>query len=243
MDSIPFPEVLGLFQENPRALIRSVPGIFPVDKPEGISSFRAVAIARKRLDMRRIGHGGTLDPMATGLLLLLAGNAARLFDHLLVFPKTYVARMRLGVVTDSQDATGVVLETHPVPPMDNATLAAACEHFMGEILQVPPMYSALKRDGKPLYALAREGKTVERAPRPVSVYKLSAHMEDAEHATLTMTVSSGFYVRTLIHDLGARLGCGAMMAALRRTEIGPFSLADACAPEEITAERTLPLSS
>ena len=240
MSEIPFPEIRTRFLENPRSLLRTMPGIYPVDKPEGMSSHGAVARARKRLGLKRVGHGGTLDPLATGLLVLLAGNATRLFDELQAFPKTYVARLRWGVATDTQDCTGTVVSEAPVPVLDADAFERLMAPFRGNILQTPPMHSALKRDGKPLYELARAGITVEREPRPVTVYELSGRILSPTESELTMSVSSGFYVRTLIHDMGTLLGCGAMMTALRRTAIGPFTLTDACPPD--TLEPGAPLA-
>jgi tRNA pseudouridine55 synthase len=240
--SVPLPRLRALLREEPDRLLRTVPGIHPVDKPGGMTSHDAVAIARKRLGLRRVGHAGTLDPMATGLLLLLAGNATRLFDDLQRYPKTYVAQMRLGVRTDTADRTGTTLDERPVSFPSPEELDAQLDAFRGEILQTPPMHSALKRDGRPLYELAREGKVVEREARPATVYGLACtgSFPDRAELELTMTVASGFYVRTLIDDLGAALGCGAHMSALRRTRTGPFPLEEAIAPGAI--EPAPPLS-
>ena len=225
-----FPDVLAEFTRDPRSLLRRIPGIWAFDKPSGPSSNLAVIRARKRLGIKKVGHAGTLDPLASGLLVLLVGNATRLFDHMQTFPKTYVAGFRLGERTDSQDITGTPLPdwtSRLSPPMDRSIIEAALPPFPGEILQTPPMHSALKRNGQPLYKLARQGVHVERAARPVSIRHLSLDEFDGIEGTLIMTVSSGFYVRTLIDDLGVSLGCGAVMTALRRTAIGPFSIEDA----------------
>lgn len=235
MNEIPFAEFLRDFQGDPLGLVGKVPGVFPVDKPTGISSHDVVDIARKRLGMKKVGHGGTLDPLATGLLLILAGRATKLFDAMMRFDKIYEARLRLGVRTDSQDITGEVIEDNSATklPVEREDFAAALAPFRGEIKQIPPMHSAIKKNGQPLYKLARAGKTVEREPRSVSVYELTVLDFDGENACLRMRVSKGFYVRTLIDDLGQALGVGATMTALRRTAIGPFSLTDATVPEEI----------
>jgi tRNA pseudouridine55 synthase len=230
---VPLPELRRLFRRDPRALVGRVPGLFPVDKPEGLSSHDVVARARKRLGLRRVGHGGTLDPIATGVLILLAGNATRLFDDLQGLRKTYRAALRLGRRTDTQDRTGTVLEERPVPPLSEADLEAALAPFRGPIRQVPPLHSALKKDGRPLYELARRGETVERPPREVTVYDLACTARRGEELELTMTVSKGFYVRTLIDDLGRALGCGAVMTALRRTAVGPFTVEEAVSVEAL----------
>jgi len=186
--------------------------------------------ARKTWKIRRIGHAGTLDPMASGVLVLLAGNAARLFDEFQTFPKTYRARLRWGIRTDTQDITGERIDCWTPSRMDTPSvdeIEAALSHFRGEIMQTPPMISALKKDGIPLHKLARQGIVVERRPRPVTVYDLSLCQSEGEESEIQMTVTSGFYVRTLIDDLGVLLGTGAVMTALRRESIGPFSL-DIC---------------
>ncbi len=235
MSSPTFPELLRIFQADPLALANRVPGIFPVNKPAGPSSHRIVAIARRALGMKKVGHAGTLDPMADGLLLILAGRATRLFDHLQAFPKTYLATFCLGIQTDTQDCTGRITSQvdDEMLPVSRDRVAGALEKFQGEISQVPPMYSALKKDGQPLYRLARQGMSVERNPRKVTVYSLDLVKFDGVVGILKMTVSSGFYVRTLIHDLGLALGTGAHMNALTRTAIGPFSLELAVGPDDL----------
>lgn len=228
---LPFPELRQRFLDDPLSLLGRVPGIFPVDKPSGPTSHDGVDRLRRRLKMRRVGHGGTLDPMATGLLLLLAGNATRLFDELQHFPKTYRATLRLGGRTDSRDATGNPVAFTPTregwPTADDWEKALA--GFRGAILQIPPMHSALKKNGRPLYELARAGVEIEREPRPVTVHSLALAAADGPDAELVMAVSSGFYVRVLVDDLGLALGTGAVMTALRREAIGPFTLDHAAA--------------
>ncbi len=240
IDGRPFAEVLADFRRDPRSLLWRVPGIWPVAKPAGPSSNLVVVRARKELGLKKIGHAGTLDPMAEGLLVLLAGNATRLFDLVQEFPKTYVARFRLGGRTDSQDATGSPLpdwEPARPPPLKRAEVEAALAGFRGEIVQVPPMHSALKLAGQPLYKLARKGVVVERAARPATVYSLELGEFDGISGSLAMRVSKGFYVRTLVDDLGVALGCGAVMTGLRRSEIGPFSLAGAAELGGLAARR------
>lgn len=220
-----FPETLALFRSNPLSLLWSIPGIWLLDKPTGPSSNRMVVRTRRILGLKRVGHAGTLDPLASGLLILLAGNATRLFDSFQEMDKSYTADFRLGLRTDSQDITGAPLPAYSPrrpPPIPEEDLRAALNGFHGSILQVPPMHSALKKDGQPLYKLARKGEVVDRPARPVSVYGLELERFDGMEGRLTMTVSKGFYVRTLIDDLGEVLGTGATMTALRRTRTGPF---------------------
>lgn len=225
--SPPFPELLAAFKASPLSLCWRVPGAFPLAKPSGPSSNLMVVRARKILNLKRIGHAGTLDPLASGLLLLLTGNATRLFDHMQEFSKSYRAGFRLGERTDSQDVTGQPLPefvpSRP-PPVSDAELQATLAAFRGDVMQTPPMHSALKKDGQPLYKLARRGVEIERAARPVTVHRLELERFDGVQGILDMTVSKGFYVRTLVDDLGIALGCGAVMTSLERTAIGPFRL-------------------
>ncbi|MBN1257238.1 MAG: tRNA pseudouridine(55) synthase TruB [Planctomycetes bacterium] len=231
---IPFPELKKIFRVTPLSLVNRIPGIYLVDKPAELTSHDIVAKARKSLRLKRVGHGGTLDPLATGLLLIMAGNATRLFDELQDFSKTYITTLRLGQRTDTQDITGKIIAEAEVPKISKEELERALDSFRGQILQTPPMYSALKKDGQPLYKLAREGKTVAREPRAVTVYSLECLRHEGEEIELAMTVSKGFYVRTLIDGLGLALGCGAVMTALRRTQIGPFAIDSALPVTELT---------
>ena len=170
------------------------------------------------LHERRVGHAGTLDPMATGVLPVFVGRATRAVEFASESEKEYIAGLKLGVVTNTQDTTGQVVEERPVEA-DRAALEGALAAFRGEITQIPPMYSALKRDGKKLYELARAGKEVERAPRPVTIHALEVlDQTGPDRYTLRVRCSKGTYVRTLCHDIGAALGCGGCMSALRRTE-------------------------
>ena len=179
------------------------------------------------LHERRVGHAGTLDPMATGVLPVFVGRATRAVEFASESEKEYIAGLKLGVVTHTQDTTGQVVEERPVEA-DRAALEGALAAFRGEITQIPPMYSALKRDGKKLYELARAGKEVERAPRPVTIHALEVlDQTGPDRYTLRVRCSKGTYVRTLCHDIGAALGCGGCMSALRRTEAVGFSLAEA----------------
>lgn len=228
--AVPFPRIKDAFERDPSSLCWRNPGLWLVDKPSGPSSHRAVAVMRRFLRTKRVGHAGTLDPLASGLLIVMAGNASRLFDSLQMFPKTYVAGFRLGEKTDSQDITGnPVADWRPArpPPVGRDEAEAALARFRGTVLQVPPMHSALKKDGVPLYKLARKGIEVEREPREVEVHASALRGFDGCAGELEMTVSSGFYVRTLVNDIGDALGCGAVMTSLRRTAIGPFAVAEA----------------
>ena len=202
-------------------------GIIIIDKPAGWTSMDVCAKLRGIFHEKRVGHAGTLDPMATGVLPVFLGRATRAVEFAEQTGKEYLAGLRLGLVTDTQDVTGRVLEERPVtcaPAEVEATLAA----FRGEILQVPPMYSAVKIGGKKLYELARKGREVERKPRPVTIHALELlERTGAGDYLLRVRCSKGTYVRTLCHDIGAALGCGGCMSALRRTEAAGFSLAEA----------------
>lgn len=209
-------------------------GIIIIDKPAGWTSHDVVAKLRGKLRERRIGHAGTLDPMATGVLPVFVGRATRAVEFAAEGEKEYIAGLKLGVVTDTQDTTGTVLETRPVTAT-RAQVEAALDALRGEILQVPPMYSAIKKDGKKLYELARKGIEVERAPRPVTLYELELLDGAGEEYRLRVRCSKGTYVRTLCHDLGAALGCGGAMCALTRTMACGFSLGDAVTMEQVLA--------
>lgn len=211
-------------------------GVLVLDKPAGFTSFDAVAVLRGLTGERRIGHTGTLDPMATGVLPLLLGRATRALPFLEDREKSYEASFAFGRATDTLDSTGKTLAQDAVP-ISREKLLAALPGFSGEILQVPPMYSALRRDGVRLYDLARQGKTVERQARPVTVYALSLLDYDAAGRTgrLKLTCSGGTYVRTLIDDLGRALGSHGVMTALRRTAASGFTLADAVPLEDARA--------
>lgn len=198
-------------------------GVLVVDKPEGPTSHDIVALARRRLRERRIGHCGTLDPMATGVLVLAVGAATRLVRYLTVDEKQYDATMRFGWTTDSYDRTGTIVAGSGARPTREA-VEAALERFRGSIRQVPPPYSAKKVEGARAYVLARRGTDVgaRLVPQDVTVAALALTAFDGETASVRMTVSSGFYVRSLVHDLGEALGTGAVLTALRRTASGPF---------------------
>lgn len=217
---------------------RPLDGVLLLDKPLGLSSNDALQRARRALAAARGGHGGTLDPLATGLLPLAFGEATKFLNDLLEADKTYRAVVQLGVSTDTADAEGVVLERRPVQ-LTRESILAVCATFLGSQMQVPPMHSALKHEGQPLYALARAGLSVERPARAITVHQLTVREIDLAQARIEIEarVSKGTYIRTLAHDLGERLGCGAHLAALRRTRVGALRLEDAVTLEQL---ETLP---
>ena len=200
-----------------------------LDKPEGWTSHDVIAWMRRVLGERRVGHAGTLDPFATGLLLVAEGRATALLHSLSLLPKRYLARARLGIATDTQDRTGVPIRTgHSIPARRDIELEV--ERLRGLTRQRPPLYSAVKVRGERLYKAARRGETVEAEERPIRVYEIRADLSCLPDVTLDLTVSRGTYVRTLAHDLGEGLGCGAHLTSLRRTESGPFSVERALGP-------------
>lgn len=208
-------------------------GILIIDKPAGWTSHDVVAKLRGILHEKRIGHAGTLDPMATGVLPVFVGRATRAVEFAAEREKEYIAGLRLGTVTDTQDVTGSTLSTHPVT-VTRQDVAAALAPFRGEIQQIPPMYSAIKRNGKKLYELARRGEEVERQPRPVTIHQLELldQVSPTEY-TLRVGCSKGTYVRTLCHDIGQALGCGGTLFSLRRTQSAGFSLAQSVTLEQV----------
>lgn len=201
-----------------------MPYLILLNKPKGVTSFHAVARVRRALGEKRIGHTGTLDPMATGVLPLLTGRASRLSSLMLDADKSYRATVRLGTVTDTLDITGEVLKTSPVNVSDQQLLEAL-EHFTGEITQVPPMYSALKKDGVRLYELARQGKEVKRESRQVKIKELKlVKRRGSTDFIIDVTCSKGTYIRTLGSDIGEYLGVGATLTELQRTAVSGFSI-------------------
>lgn len=207
-------------------------GIIVMDKHEGVSSFRIIQILRKMFNTKKVGHTGTLDPMATGVLPVLVGRAVKASDFVMSGEKTYEARMILGVETDTEDVTGEVICRSDDIPASDAVLAA-CARFVGEITQIPPMYSAIWVDGRRMYEIAREGGTVEREPRTVTVSRVDARQTGEREWALTVDCSKGTYIRTLCADIGRALGCGAAMSALRRVRSGAFTLENAHTIEEL----------
>lgn len=210
-------------------------GILIVNKPCGITSHDVVGRVRRLFGTRRVGHTGTLDPLASGVLVVLIGRAAKAAEYLVCDEKRYRATMRLGLTSDTEDITGTLLPSDaPLPSADRVIEAA--RDFIGEILQIPPMYSALKVDGQKLYDLARRGITVEREARPITIHALTVTPTDEPtDYVLDVACSAGTYIRTLCADLGQALGCGAVMATLERTAAGGFPLSDAYTLEELEA--------
>jgi tRNA pseudouridine55 synthase len=213
-------------------------GILVVDKGRGATSFDVVAIARRRLGVRRIGHAGTLDPDATGVLPILIGEATKLTPYLVDQDKEYLATVRFGVTTDTHDVSGRVLAEAPVDGLTEARLEDACRVFVGRIKQVPPMYSAVHHQGRRLYELARAGIEVERMPREVTIHSIAIEKIDGPRATLRVVCGKGTYVRVLAADLGAALGCGGAVESLVRSRVGPFDVHDAVGWRELTEGRS-----
>jgi tRNA pseudouridine55 synthase len=209
-----------------------VDGVLLLDKPSGITSNAALQSARRLFSAAKAGHTGTLDPLATGLLPLCFGEATKFSADLLEADKTYEADILFGATTDTGDADGTVLERRPVE-FSRQNLEAVLPQFRGLIRQIPPMYSALKRDGKPLYELARQGIEVERAAREVTIHTLDLLNLAEDRCRLRVSCSKGTYIRTLAEDIGAVLACGAHLTALRRTQVGPLSVADALTLEQL----------
>ena len=226
----------GLTLDNPRSQ-EPVLGLLNINKPCGWTSHDVVAQIRKLAGLRRVGHTGTLDPLATGVLVICLGKATRVAEYLTDQPKTYRARIRFGVATDTWDADGQVVSERDASALTLMAIASSLERFVGVIDQVPPMFSALKRDGQPLYRLARAGITVERPPRRVEIYSLDILGWERPDLTINMRCSRGTYVRALAHDLGQALATGAHLVELTRTAVGPFSLQDAVTLDHLFDER------
>lgn len=215
-------------------------GVLLLDKPEGLSSNHALQRAKRTVDARKAGHTGTLDPFATGLLVLCMGKATKISGKMLDADKRYLATISFGAETDSGDLTGTVVTQagEDFAGVERDALEQAIAGFRGEIQQIPPMYSALKRDGVPLYKYAREGIELERPPRTVTIHRLDLLSCEGRQAVIDVECSKGTYIRTLAQDIGRALGCGAHLVALRRTRIGPFSLDDAMTLEQLQAMPT-----
>ena len=217
---------------QPKTAKSIVSGVLLIDKPQGMTSQQVVSKVKYLLksdmhDSKKAGHTGTLDPMATGLLPICLGEATKFSHYQLDAVKSYQAIIKLGEQTDTGDAEGEIIATIPVPNVTQAMLQSVTEQFLGEIMQVPPMYSALKKDGKKLYELAREGIEVERAARPLTIYELSLTPLSAQQLQLTVTCSKGTYVRVLAEDIAKALGTVGHLTALRRIQTGDFEIANA----------------
>ncbi len=215
--------------------LNALDGALLVDKPSEWTSHDVVAKVRGHFRLPKVGHCGTLDPMATGLLILVLGKATRYSERLMSSDKVYEGTMRLGEVTDSYDADGELVETRPVPPLHLEDLNEAASLFVGDLQQIPPMVSAKKVGGVPLYRLARQGKEIPREPRLVHIYTFRFEDYEDPFGYFRVSCTKGTYVRSLAHDLGQRIGCGAHLTALRRTASGRFDVADAVPLQELLA--------
>jgi tRNA pseudouridine55 synthase len=218
---------------------KEMEGVLLVDKPPGLTSHDVVYRLRRKLQMKKIGHAGTLDPMATGVLVMLIGKATRISQYLMSVDKVYEGEATLGVITDSQDAEGEVMETRPVPALTEAQVRDTMKTFLGDQYQTPPMHSAIKVGGVPLYKMARKGEEVEREPRFIRVAAFNLLSFASPKLTFDLHCTKGTYVRTVAHDLGAKLGCGAHLSALRRTGSGQFKI-DQCLPLDAIEQLSLP---
>ena len=216
------------------SLVAAIPdGVLLVDKAEGMTSHDVVALVRRELGIKKVGHCGTLDPIATGLLLLTIGRGTKVQDLLMSEDKEYVGALTLGATTSTQDRQGEIVETKPVPELTEEQIRAAFDKFRGDFYQTPPMVSAKKHGGVPLYKLARQGKVVEREPRFVHVYRYSIDKVALPEIDFSVLCSKGFYVRTYAHDIGETLGCGAHLKSLRRTQSGRFEVTNAIRVDQI----------
>jgi tRNA pseudouridine55 synthase len=214
---------------------KELEGVLLVDKPTEHTSHDVVARLRGKLHMKRIGHAGTLDPMATGLLVILVGKATRISQYLMSVEKEYRGTIELGKVTNTQDAEGEMLETRPVPPLTEEQVRAAMNGFLGDQYQMPPMFSAVKIDGVPLYKSARKGEEIEREPRFVRIMRFDLLRWATPEIDFDVACTKGTYIRTLAHDLGQKLECGAHLKALRRTVSGALRIEQALTLDELLA--------
>jgi tRNA pseudouridine55 synthase len=208
-------------------------GVLLIDKAPDMTSHDVVAIARRSLGIKKIGHCGTLDPMATGLLMLVIGKATKIQDLLMSEDKEYVGTLTLGATTNTQDAKGEILEERPLDGVTEESIRETFGKYTGDFEQIPPMVSAIKKDGVPLYKLARKGQEVERAPRAIYITDYEISRIALPEVDFTVNCSKGFYVRTYAHDIGADLGCGGHLSALRRTRSGKFNLERAITVEQL----------
>jgi tRNA pseudouridine55 synthase len=214
---------------------KEMEGVLLVDKPQGLTSHDVVYHLRRKLQIKKIGHAGTLDPMATGVLVMLIGKATRISQYLMSVDKVYEGEATLGVVTDSQDAEGEVMSTQPVPELTEARVREVMKGFLGDQYQIPPMHSAIKIGGVPLYKLARKGEEVEREPRFIRIAAFNLLSFATPKITFDLHCTKGTYVRTVAADLGQKLGCGAHLSALRRTGSGKFTIGQCLPLEQIEA--------
>ena len=212
-----------------------IEGILLIDKPRGITSHDVVDRVRRTIKMKKVGHAGTLDPLATGLLLILVGKATKLSQYLMGFDKSYKGTILLGQSTDSHDSEGIITSGAPVPAINDEDITVFMNYYLGDQYQTPPMFSAKKIDGKPLYKLARKGKIIEREPRFIRVNSFKLLRWESPEIDFTIACSKGTYVRTLANDLGQKIGCGAHLTKLSRTAIEKFQLRDATPLESFEA--------
>jgi len=208
-------------------------GILVIDKPSGYTSHDVVAVARRSLNFKKIGHAGTLDPMATGVLVCLVGRSTKLFNKFVAFDKIYRATMVLGTVTDSADTQGKILEENTFDHITQKDVEDVLKEFIGEIDQVPPMVSAVKIKGKKLYELARKGIVVERAPKRIRIDEMRIEDFSLPEVKIYVVCSKGTYIRQLAHDIGAKLGCGACISQIQRVAVGHYHLDEAISIEEL----------
>ena len=214
---------------------KEMEGVLLVDKPKGLTSHDVVYHLRRKLQIKKIGHAGTLDPMATGVLVMLIGKATRISQYLMSVDKVYEGEATLGVVTDSQDAEGEIMSTQPVPELTEARVREVMKGFLGDQYQTPPMHSAIKIGGVPLYKLARKGEEMEREPRFIRIAAFNLRSFATPKITFDLHCTKGTYVRTVASDLGQKLGCGAHLSALRRTGSGKFTIGQCLPLEQIEA--------
>ncbi|MEI7799910.1 MAG: tRNA pseudouridine(55) synthase TruB [Opitutaceae bacterium] len=214
---------------------KEIEGVLLVDKPKGLTSHDVVYHLRRKLQIKKIGHAGTLDPMATGVLVMLIGKATRISQYLMSVDKVYEGEATLGIVTDSQDAEGEIMSTQPVPELTEARVREVMKGFLGDQYQTPPMHSAIKIGGVPLYKLARKGEEVEREPRFIRIAAFNLLSFATPKITFDLHCTKGTYVRTVAADLGQKLGCGAHLSALRRTGSGKFTIGQCLPLEQIEA--------
>ncbi len=215
-------------------------GLILINKPKGITSHDVVDAIRRKFSIRKVGHAGTLDPEATGLLPILVGRYTKLFGEFMKFDKEYLGIMKLGEVTTTGDSQGEITETRAWQDVDDGKILAVCREFRGEIEQVPPMVSALRIKGKRLYKLARRGIEVERQPRRITIFQLDVQRIEPPLVEFHVKCSKGTYIRKLAEDIGKRLGCGAHVVSITRTAIGPFRLEDAVSLDECGQEDLKP---
>ncbi|MBU1910079.1 MAG: tRNA pseudouridine(55) synthase TruB [Verrucomicrobia bacterium] len=217
----------------PPPVVEPWEGLLLVDKPAGMTSHDVVDAIRRRFGFRKVGHGGTLDPMATGLLVILLGRGTKLSDRVIASDKTYEGAMRLGMTTDTEDVDGKVLSESDCRGVTRAQLEEELARRVGDLMQVPPMVSAVKRQGVPLYKLARKGQTVEREPRLIHVYEFRLKAFEPPRAHFLLRCTKGTYVRTLCAEIGQALGCGAFLESLRRTQSGALTIDEATPLDDI----------